>query len=1194
MADLRGQTIGGFRILDALQTGMGSQGAVYRAVCERSDFPGIGLGDAVALKVMSVNDESESFRRKLERRTHELIQLNHPNIVRYYGSFTVNDLFNDLYVIVEEYLSGESLKELLSRTPSGLDADEALRIANDVLSGFAYLSSVGIVHRDVKPGNIFLCSDGTVKLLDFEVARTIHDPMSTSGSGNIRGTFDYMAPEFTRPDFYGDVKSDIFSLGVVVHEMLTGKLPYPQLAGNREQANFAFMSRWERIDGGDVSVHVSSRVRRLLPGMVSVLERALSPARTNRYGTFEEFQAELGRVQFTDLRYGDKVYRLLRFIGKGGFGEVFKARLLSTGEYVAVKHLLKAAYAERFNREARIMSRFRDSCFVQLMDFFVLGDQGAQEAFLVMAFLEGMPGNSLRDAIRGAKGAFLDRTEVLRAFARYAHGLSVMHSQGVFHRDIKPSNLYYPAGQPDRAAIMDLGIARDEHGTATHGQVPGTLDYMPPEVIVSDSRGDSGMDIYALGLCLYEALTGKLAYPRLPSGTPGYTQFFARARSRQLPDFSDPAVENSPEILSLLREMTNPDERRRLKNAQIVEARLLACMRFRPPVSPYARLSDPVETYRGVKPVRAIEKPAPAPVAAPRSAVLSASRPVSRSPVGVRPVAYPSSSRGGSVPIGDWKRDRAGELKTALNVLLGVGIAGLLGFVGYMAFPSVKLAAARWSSGEVCDVYSIKGVDEGVAEEKKWMKRWSPQTGGWLAVAFPDFIECTNKLGAARLAAEKNALRMKVMREQAEERAACLNRLNGCRRIDGRLDEHNFNEIDGWSLPARLDGDPEVAAMLPLLGRCLAAAVRAKLEIEPVLTRRRRLSEAEKLMRNSWVARVLPSVEYSAVKRELDKAMICVAGVVGNGCSDAICVGDVVIPSGAAKTVIIEDGGIDAYPVTRAGYGSLKLPAGFDGMTVTYADSQFVPAPVKVSVPDLEDDVVCRIGDSSAPAGGMFMLSPGDYVCVYSKPGHMAQRRSFTVRVNSPVKLPEPEEWRRDGSDDLKKVKLSEKFARSPSALVSEPEKKEVDVRSMILRSIRRQCAAKLAVEPVATRQERLDEAGRILTRAVAVDRVVTEAEAASLYEAIENRRKWSVGKVCNESTDALTIGGYTVPAKSEKILIFENGLPERWIAQLPGYHPKMLMRDFDGLTLKFSNADFTPKDSVNSIPSLFEKEKPE
>lgn len=579
MSELKDRIIGGFRILQEIQSGSGSQGTVHKAECIEDVHGLTRVGEVVALKVMAVQDDAKQQWEKLKRRTSELSQLKHPNIVRYYGCFSEQGPFNDIHVVVQEFLSGETLKDRLAKSKSGLDVDEGIKIADAALSGLEYISRCGIVHRDIKPGNIFLCNDGSVKLIDFEISKQ-RGGTTTSTAGNIRGSFDYMAPDFTDPDFHGDERSDVFSMGVVVHEILTGKTPYQRLDGDSKQANFAFLSRWSRaLSDGVNPISISSRVKRLLGNASDTLERALNPVREDRFAKFSEFREALSNVKFRTLRNGKNSYRILQFIGKGGFGEVFKARSKS-GELVAIKHLLRVSYLQRFEREAKIMKKLDDPSFVRLVDSFTMEVGGTTEAFIVMTFLDGMPGSSLRDAI---KKDGLKLEDALIAFRRYAHGLKLMHTAGIFHRDIKPSNLYFPVGYPAKSSIMDFGIARDLSGTATHGQVPGTLDYMPPEVVLTDNRGDSRMDIYALGLCFYEALTGKTGYSRLPGGTASYTAFFERAKSMSAPSFSDPVVASDEELLTLLREMTDPDFERRIKDAGEVEKRICKILESRFP-----------------------------------------------------------------------------------------------------------------------------------------------------------------------------------------------------------------------------------------------------------------------------------------------------------------------------------------------------------------------------------------------------------------------------------------------------------------------------------------------------------------------------------------------------------------------------------------------------------------------------------
>lgn len=611
-----GQRIGGFRVVASIRCGKGSQGAVVKAVCERETVEGVAVGEVVALKVMSVRDEDGSAYASFARRTELLRALSHPNIVRYRGCFAESGPFSSQHVLVMEHLEGETLKERLASNPGGVDADEAVRIFLGVLAGLDAASRVGIVHRDVKPGNIFLCRDGGVKLIDFEIARKEGGTVSTA-SGRFAGTFDYMAPEFADPSFRGDARSDVFSAGVVFHEALTGVVPYTREKEKGEQADFAFLSRWSQRQEGLCAIRIRSTVKRLLAHADEVLKRALEEDPSKRYQTAAEFAEGVKAIRFRELRSPLHSYRLLRVIGRGGFGEVFKARIRGTREFVAVKHLLKSAYGDRFRREARVMRQLDDPAFVKFVDYFETQHAGGEEAFLVMAYLPGMPGMSLRDAIRGREKTPMPLRDVLSAFALYAHALATMHKRGIYHRDIKPANLYYPTGRPENAAIMDLGIARDVNGTATTGQVPGTLDYMPPEIVLGNSRGDAGMDIYALGLCLYESITGKTAYPRLPTGPTAFAAFYERARAKAPPIIEHPDVVSSPALLSLIRDMTAIDPVERLYSAETVFRCIKAICEDEALPSPSPPQPKPLLRTKpaGMRPVSV---PRPVPVPQPR------------------------------------------------------------------------------------------------------------------------------------------------------------------------------------------------------------------------------------------------------------------------------------------------------------------------------------------------------------------------------------------------------------------------------------------------------------------------------------------------------------------------------------------------------------------------------------------------
>ena len=285
------QRIGCFRVLKDLMLGTGGQGTVYRAVCEREVFEGLAPGTEVALKVMTVSGDSDEQYARLERRMTELVNIDNPRIVRYFGCFRERGPFSDLHVIVLEFLEGETLKDLLHRRPRGLGSSKALHVARQMAEGLEHLSTLGIVHRDIKPGNIFLCRDGGVKLIDFGVARQ-DDASHTASTAHMVGTCDYMAPDFIDSTFRGDERSDIFSFGVCLHEMFTGRQPYRSIASETAQSDFLFLSRWH----GDANVdpiRISPDVTLNNPALDRMLRRMLERKRTARYESFREIILDL-------------------------------------------------------------------------------------------------------------------------------------------------------------------------------------------------------------------------------------------------------------------------------------------------------------------------------------------------------------------------------------------------------------------------------------------------------------------------------------------------------------------------------------------------------------------------------------------------------------------------------------------------------------------------------------------------------------------------------------------------------------------------------------------------------------------------------------------------------------------------------------------------------------------------------------
>ena len=546
MADL---TIQSFENPVPLPGMTGGQGVLYLARYQGTT--------EVVLKVMSVSPENavRAFKT-LSERTAQLMALEHPGVVRYVGCFQDKSQFSIQHFVVTEHLRGETLKQYLMRESAGVGSIETLRLALTCLRTLADLAAAGVLHRDLTPSNIFLESitpsvlrTARYKLIDFEVGKFI-DP---SSSGNTTTTVgvgkqDYMAPELFR-SLRASERSDIFTFALTLHEALTGKLPYKR--GTLKQAN--------------EEIRPSPCVNQLIPGLGDILERCLARTPTERPGSFSELLASIqplipGELSGTPPRR----YRLLTLVGEGGFGQVYKADEVGQEDsFVAVKHLTQARYADRFEREAKTLQQFNDPRIVRFVDYFQITRSFGDDRFLVMQFLEQMPGSSLRERIKAVRAAAngahvgLKPEEVIVAFIRYAEGLACLHAVDVFHRDIKPANLYLPDGRPERACIMDLGIVRNEDATHTQGGgVPGSPDYMAPEFVnASGGRGSSASDVYALGLCLFEALTGRYLFGRHSKKDEVWNNFFTRATQRPDPNFA-PLERVAPRYVSIVSRMT--------------------------------------------------------------------------------------------------------------------------------------------------------------------------------------------------------------------------------------------------------------------------------------------------------------------------------------------------------------------------------------------------------------------------------------------------------------------------------------------------------------------------------------------------------------------------------------------------------------------------------------------------------------
>ena len=220
-----GHSLGRYRVVSKI--GAGGMGEVYLAEDTR-------LRRRVAIKIVNTKVAADSARfRRFEREAHTASSLNHPNIL------TIYEFGEDagVHFLATEFVEGKTLREILSA--GKIELDDALKIAIQIASALQAAHAAGIVHRDIKPENLMIRADGYVKVLDFGLAKlTEHPAAKSSGysdettrtilqtqAGIVMGTAAYMSPEQARGKPV-DARTDIFSLGIVLYELLTRRLPF--------------------------------------------------------------------------------------------------------------------------------------------------------------------------------------------------------------------------------------------------------------------------------------------------------------------------------------------------------------------------------------------------------------------------------------------------------------------------------------------------------------------------------------------------------------------------------------------------------------------------------------------------------------------------------------------------------------------------------------------------------------------------------------------------------------------------------------------------------------------------------------------------------------------------------------------------------------------------------------------------------
>ncbi|HYP88036.1 MAG TPA: serine/threonine-protein kinase, partial [Polyangiaceae bacterium] len=547
---LVGTTLGKGYELQAL-IGQGAMGAVYRARA--------GSGEDVAIKTLRPEAMGEVTSQRFLRESELVRGLKHPHVVRTLDAGA--DEATGLMYLVMPLLKGRDLDHVLTEL-AALEPETAVRIALQAARGLTAAHRIGIIHRDVKPGNLILDEeDGEiiVRVCDFGIAKQIGQESELTKTGSQLGTPDYVSPEQLKSSKHVDERTDIWSLGATLYQMLCGAAPFAHV-----ESVFDLITA---IVTEDVP-HLQDRAPWIDTSLALVVHKALQRDPNERWATLEDMADALrpfsggdelldpARIvsvspvrrksvaNRADLREAPKQTSLLpapttemdelgltnqsldgrylvkRLIGKGGMGIVYEVES-QTGEHLAAKVVSAGVQGatpqtlQRFAREAKASSAINSLNVARTVDAGC--DDKLGFPYIIMELLSGVDLSS----VMKQQGA-LSPEIAARLVVQAARGVAAAHARGVVHRDIKPANLFLqqdPKTSEITVKVCDFGVAKRLSGMSLSlggsqfsltrsGGMLGSPMYMSPEQARNAKAVDERTDVWSLSVVLWELLSG--------------------------------------------------------------------------------------------------------------------------------------------------------------------------------------------------------------------------------------------------------------------------------------------------------------------------------------------------------------------------------------------------------------------------------------------------------------------------------------------------------------------------------------------------------------------------------------------------------------------------------------------------------------------------------------------------------------
>jgi serine/threonine-protein kinase len=453
-------TIGGYDL--SKKIGSGGIAEIYLGRQKSLDRP-------VAVKLLSSRllDDAD-IRRRFDREALTIARLNHPNIIHVID----RGVEAGRYYFVMEYIDGDDLKTLVRRR--ALSLEEKCDLVVQCLKALDYAHKNGVIHRDMKPANILVDHHLNVHVADFGIAQLVgHDRSENTSTSVIMGTPAYMSPEQKISTAKVDRTTDIYSMGVVLYELLTGEKPQ----GHFRPASAYSAEIPEAID--------------------EVVYKALAQHPEDRYATAVEFKdAILAALSRSGRAPGDAVPAALtgeatQFLGRCTFldtikehpyGATYLVEDRDTHELYVIKKIIKR---EPGLKEARLLSRLKHP---HIVNIFGAGEDESK-AVVLMQYARG---GSLSDRLV-RRMPWPELSDLLKACLA---GLDFAHKNHVLHGNLRPSNILISKDQTPW--LSDFGLP--EH----YGRVSGNW-YGAPE-----GKKSVQADIYSLGAIAYQLLTNQL------------------------------------------------------------------------------------------------------------------------------------------------------------------------------------------------------------------------------------------------------------------------------------------------------------------------------------------------------------------------------------------------------------------------------------------------------------------------------------------------------------------------------------------------------------------------------------------------------------------------------------------------------------------------------------------------------------